>query len=314
MISDDAVSGWAGDASLANTRRWMTEHGYDSEFVESLNLEIEQRILRGDVEIGILPIEAVGEMAAGFAVAALAGRAESWLALGRCYRNGWIQQPITWPGRHDFPDAELIGAALRCFAEAAALGERTGAINFAAVSRYASPEARRAALAFLSGFLDEDPDGTATYWHGLVEYLLGEAADALATQERSAALGNADAMFELYILHAKGEGAPQDDEAARTWLLRAADLDHSRALYNVAAGHATGDGFPKDGTAAAGYYERAAKAGNERAAATLGVMYLTGDGVPDDPATAARWFDSAESEGFDVDGWLDQLGLSRPPS
>jgi Sel1 repeat-containing protein len=312
MILDDRASGWAGDASLANTRRWMAEHGHDPEFVESINLEIEQQVLRGDVELGILPIKVVGEMAAGFAAAALAGRAESWLALGRCYRNGWIQQPITWPGRHEFADTELVGAALRCFAEAAALGDRTGAISFAAVSRYASPEARRAALACLSGFLDDDPDGTATYWYGLVEYFQGETTSAAATQERSAALGNADAMFELYVLHAKGDGVPQDDEAARTWLLRAADLDQPRALYNVAAGHATGDGFPKDGAVAAGYYERAAKAGNERAAATLGVMYLTGDGVPEDPATAARWFDSAESADFDVDGWLDQLGLSRP--
>lgn len=290
----------------------MAEHGHEPEFVEALNLEIEQRILRGDVEIGILPVEAVGEMAAGFAAAALAGRAGSWLALGRCYRNGWIQRPITWPGHHEFADTELVGAALRCFAEAAALGDRTGAVDFAAVSRYASPPARRAALACLSGFLDEDPGGTATYWYGLVEYFLGEAGAAAATQERAAALGNADAMFELYVLHVKGEGVPQDDAAARTWLLRAADLDHPRALYNVAAGHATGDGFPKDGAAAAGYYERAANAGNERAAATLGVMYLTGDGVPEDAATATRWFDSAESADFDVDGWLDRLGLARP--
>lgn len=313
---DDAVSGWLGDDSLAGTRRWTAEHGHGPEFVESLNLEVEQRILRRDVEIGILPVEAVGDMAAGFAVAALAGRAGSWLALGRCYRAGCIQRAITWPGGYDFADTDrdADGAALRCFAEAAALGDRMGAIVFAAMSRRASEDARRAALAYLSDFLDEDPGGTATYWYGVLEDMLGAAADAVATQERSAALGNADAMFELHILYVKGEGVPQDDEAAREWLLRAADLDHPRALYNVAAGHAAGDGFPRDSAVAAEYYERAANAGNGRAAATLGVMYLTGEGVPSDPAEAARWFDHAELEDFDVDGWLDHLGMRRPSS
>ncbi len=310
----DEASGWRGDDSLESVRQWMAAHGHGAAWVEALKLDTEQKILRGDVEAGILPIKAVGDMAAGFAVAALDGRPESWMALGRCYRDGWIERPITWPGQYAFadPDQEPVGAALRCFAEAAALGDRLGAMSFASTSRHGSGEAKRTALKFLAGFIDDDADGSATSWYGLVEYSLGDTTAAAATYRRAAALGNADAMFELYVLHAKGDGVPQDDATAREWLVRAAELDHPRALYNVGAGYATGDGFPKDGALAVDHYQRAAKAGNSQAAATLGYMYLTGDGVAPDPSAAAEWFNTAELGDFDVDDWLRRLGLERP--
>ena len=310
----DQASGWRGDDSLESTRRWMAEHGHDPEFVELLNLEREQRVLRGDIVAGILPVRELAEMAAGFAAAALSGRAASWLALGRCYRDGRIERPITWPGRYPFADTDQapVGAALRCFAEAAELGDRQGVLMFASTSRDGSEEARRTALTYLAGLLDDDPDGVVAGWYGQVEYVLGDATGAVATYERAASLGNADAMFELYVLHVTGDGVPADGATAREWLLKAAESGQPRALYNVGAGYATGDGFPQDDAAAVDHYERAAKAGNAQAAATLGVMRLTGDMVPQDPKAAAEWFGQAESGGFEVEAWLRRLGLERP--
>jgi TPR repeat protein len=167
-------------------------------------------------------------------------------------------------------------------------------------------------LTLLEPYLADDPTGEVLVWCSHVNFARGDFPAALAAGERAAALGNADAMFELYVFHANGYGVPQSDEVAHEWLMRAAELGQPRALYNVGAAHATGRGLPKDGVAAVRYYERAAQAGNGQAAATLGVMYLTGDLVAEDHEQAARWFADAEEEGFDVDGWLDGLGLQRP--
>lgn len=73
-----------------------------------------------------------------------------------------------------------------------------------------------------------------------------------------------------------------------------------------------GNGFPKDTARSIEYYQRAADAGNGRAAATLGVMCLMGEGMEPDPKRAGRWLDEAEELGFDVDDWLDQVGMARP--
>jgi len=303
-----------GESLLAEARQAMSAEPVDGGYLEDLCGEIDGRILRADMMIGILPVDAPEVMIQGYAATALVGRAAGWVRLGRWYLDEGVGQPVAWPSEHGFPDAaaEPVGAALRCFAEAAARGDRTGALMFASTSRRGSEQAKRVALALLTPFLADDGGGEATYWYGLVQHTLGEARSAVVTQERAAALGNADAMFELYVLHVKGYGVPQSDAAAHEWLVRAADLDQPRALYNVAAGYATGRGFPKDGAAAAVYYERAANAGNAQAAATLGVMYLFGDGVDEDPAAAARWLARAEEDGFDVHGWLERLGLERP--
>jgi TPR repeat protein len=198
------------------------------------------------------------------------------------------------------------------FAAAAAAGHRGAALRYAGLSRTLSTEDKEAARRYLAPHLASDPDGTAHYWYGVLQYLLGNAGAAAITQHRAADQGNAEALFELHIFYATGQGVVADEAIAHDYLVRAAALDQPRALYNVAAGYATGNGFPLDKPRAAGCYERAAEAGNARAAATLGVMHLIGDGIPEDPALAARWLDHAERDGYDVDDLLAQLALSRP--
>jgi TPR repeat protein len=302
------------EALLAETRRVTAADPLDAAYLEGLCREIDSRIVRGDAMIGILPVQAYDVLVQGYAAAALAGRTDVWVPLGRRLLDPRAGRAPTWPSPHPFPtgDDETLDAALRCFAEAARHGNRQGAYLFAAVARQAVGRVGRYALALLEPLRADDPTGEATYWSGIVRYLLGDGEAAIADHQRAAAAGNADAMFELHVLYGTGDAVPQDDAVARQWLLRAAERDHPRALYNVAAAHATGQGFPRDEAAAAGWYERAANAGNPRAAATLGVMCLVGSGVPADPARAAEWLDRAEAQGFDVDGWLDQLGMRRP--
>ncbi|MEU4381353.1 tetratricopeptide repeat protein [Micromonospora echinofusca] len=313
-LTPATASSAPGDTLLAETERVTAAEPLDAAHLEGLCREIDGRIVRGDVMIGILPIRAYEVLVRGYLAAARAGRTDAWVPLGRRLLDLPIGQPPAWPSPHPFPTSgnDVLDAALRCFAEAAGQGDRQGAYLFAAVGREAVGRVGRYALTLLEPLRADDPTGEARYWSGIVHYLLGEGEAAVAYHRQAAEAGNADAMFELHVLHDTGDMVPRDGAVARQWLLRAAEREHPRALYNVAAGHASGRGFPRDEAVAAGWYERAANAGNARAAATLGVMCLLGSGVPTDPARAARWLDQAEEQGFDVDGWLDQLGMRRP--
>ncbi|MFB6398337.1 tetratricopeptide repeat protein [Polymorphospora lycopeni] len=313
-LSPAAASSSNANALLAETVRATEADPLDAAYLEGLCREIDGRITRGDAMIGILPVQAYDVLVRGYVAAALAGRTEVWTLLGQRLLDLPFGRPPALPSPHLFPagEDEILDAALRCFAEAARHGSRQGAYRFAAAGRPAVRRVGPYALTLLEPLLADDPTGEASYWSGITHYLLGNGGTALGYHERAAAAGNADAMFELHVLYGTGDTVPRDDVAARQWLMRAADREHPRALYNIAAGHATGQGFPRDEEAAAGWYERAAIAGSPRAAATLGVMCLLGSGVTTDPARAARWLDQAEEQGFDVSGWLEQLGLSRP--
>ncbi|WP_327004948.1 sel1 repeat family protein [Dactylosporangium sp. NBC_01737] len=273
----------------------------DLDLVETACTTLAGRIDRGDMMIGILPVEAAAVVVAGLSAV---GTATAWITLGRCYLG---VDGALLPGAEG--DTQL-DRARHCFARAATLGDRDGALLFARACADGPVEAQREAREHLRPHAATDAE--ARYRLGLVEQWLGDPAAAVEHHLWAAGQGNADAAFELYVLYSTGEGVPRDDDTGRTWLLRAADLGQPRALYNVGAAHATGTGFPADLTLAADYYRRAADAGNARAAAMLGYMHLVGEGIPADEATAARWFDTAEDLGHPVDDWLDQLDLDRP--
>lgn len=151
---------------------------------------------------------------------------------------------------------------------------------------------------------EDDPDGGAHVLRGGMRYngygFRQDAAAAVADHEEAARRGNADALFELSVLTATGQGTPVDEARSRAFLEQAADAGHPRALYNLAAEHATGRGRPRDSARALELYLAAGDQGNGRAAFTAGVMMLTGDGSLPDPARAGRAFALAEDLGFDV--------------
>jgi TPR repeat protein len=70
--------------------------------------------------------------------------------------------------------------------------------------------------------------------------------------------GNADAQYNLGIMHLNGKGVKTDALEGKKWLTRAADQGHTKAQY------------------------------------CLGVMYSTGTGVPQDMDEAFRWKEAAE--------------------
>ncbi|MFG2044220.1 tetratricopeptide repeat protein [Dactylosporangium sp. NPDC048998] len=281
---------------------------------EDACVELARRINRADLMIGILPMDATDAVVAGLAEAGRAGSARAWRELGVCYlgTDGDRLPPADWPPAQPYADGtdHPHGRALRCFHEAAVLGDRDGAVLFAKASRDASASAREAARELLRPHVRGD--AAAGYQYGLLEQWLGNPGAAVEHHLRAAGQDDADAAFELYVLFSTGTGVERDFAEARRWLERAADLGQHRALYNMGAAHATGDGRPQDMALAVDFYERAARAGNARAATTLGVMYLTGGGVDEDPGRAEEWLDLADDLGHPVDEWLDQLGLERP--
>lgn len=109
---------------------------------------------------------------------------------------------------------------------------------------------------------------------------------SLGYHQKAAALGNADAMFELYVYYVRGIGTEMDEELAMDWNLKAANAGSDRACYNLGTFYATGNGVPQDMDVAVQWYEKASQMGNFRATETLGLMYRYGEGVPEDVAKA----------------------------
>lgn len=163
---------------------------------------------------------------------------------------------------------------------------------------------------------------------GLDAYAAGDHAAALETLRPLANQGNPAALYQLSVMHARGEGvaanpteaedwlrraaeaghaqaqyqwalvlraraieeSTNDDQTVLLWLRRAADQDNADALLALGAMHGAGvSGLARDEAASRDYIERAAARGHLRAQYLLGRMHLRGEGVPADPAKARPW-------------------------
>lgn len=139
--------------------------------------------------------------------------------------------------------------------------------------------------------LGEKGYSPALYELGLLYYngeswLPSDYAISLDYHHQAAELGNADAMFELYVYYSTGIGVEIDNEKAIDWNFKAAKAGNDRACYNLGAFYATGNGVPQDMEEAVNWYNEASQLGNVRATKTLGLMYRYGEGVPQDDAKA----------------------------
>lgn len=255
-----------------------------------------------DIEAGTEPESARTVMAQALREAAQGGLPEAWVDYGRCLWNGW-------------GTAENREEALAAYRKAADLGSEYGAYLAAhnlywTFKRY--DEAHAYALKAQKG---EDPTGEARYLLGLMAYngrgQQKDIAGSLRLHQEAAARGNPDALFELFVYAVNGIGEKQK---AVFYLQEAGKREQPRAMANLGALHATGRmaGIAKDLEESVKWYRRAANKGIGRAAAALGVMAMRGDGMPNDPEAAKAFFARAEALGFDVDEYLDEVGMRRP--
>jgi len=254
------------------------------------------------IEAGSEPAERREVLAKALHEVAIGGHPDAWIDYGRCLWNG-------------FGVTEDREAAIDAYKHAAELGSDYGAY-IAAYSLYWTferyDEAYRYAESALKG---KDPDGKVRYLLGLMAYngrgRTRDVAESLRLHQEAAARGNADAMFELFVYAIQGIGG--DRSRAVSYLMEAGKRDQPRAAANLGALYATGQmqGIPKDLTQSIKWYQRAADLGVGRAAAALGAMSLRGEGMVRDPVAAEVYFKRAEELEFDVDTYLQKIGLSR---
>lgn len=167
--------------------------------------------------------------------------------------------------------------------------------------------------------------GKKEYRLALAEYLKLAQADAAAQPERITA------QYMLGVMHANGEGIPQDYSEAVSWYYLAAQQGHAGAQNNLGVMYYRGRGVPAnliraykwlslasaggDTTAAANSkvvaahmtpkqleqaqsFVDAARQGNVKAQFDLGVKYANGRGVSRDYREAASWYYLAAQQGY----------------
>lgn len=268
--------------------------------------ETRSQIVRGDMMLGILTIEEVEKVAKAYRRAAEMGKAGAWIRLAH------------WAAAPEYGEQDLVIAesALQKAIETGAEGARLELVKIRwFYKRETATEPERAdAFRTIQSIVKAEPENAeAIFFLALLTtHGFGTAAsptEGFQLQKRAAALGETDAMFELYIHHAVGLGVPKDEAKAFEACLSAAEAGHSRAMYNIGAFHAAGRGIPKNIPEALKWYERSADAGNPSAMAGLAVIYAMGDGVEVDRKYAEQLFDQADYCGLDVSGLRKRVGM-----
>ena len=256
--------------------------------------------------LGILKLEEVEKIAKVYRRAAEMGKADAWIRLAR-----WAAAPECGE-----PDLGVAESALQKAIEAGADGARLELVRMRWFYKRgtATQVEKTDAFRTVQAIVTSEPENfKATYFLALLTtHGFGTVASptkGFKLQQRAAALGNTDAMFELYIHHAVGLGVPKDEEKAFVACQSAAEAGHPRAMYNMGAFHAAGRGVPKNIPEAIMWYERSADAGNPSAMAGLAVIYAMGDGVDVDREHAEELFNQADYCGLDVTGLRKRVGM-----
>lgn len=156
---------------------------------------------------------------------------------------------------------------------------------------------------FLDG--DECSDETkalAMYYLGLFySGRYGEEKNSLEAASMfssSAALGNADAMFEYASLFAKGEGVEVDIDTCFEWMNRAAQAGSSKAYYNLGYFYEEGLGTEVNESQAFECFETAAKAHHPYALFRMFEIYNNGEfNIAKDYVTAVKYLRESADRG-----------------
>ena len=257
---------------------------------------VQERLLRGDLQLGLLAPAEVGQVPAALAKVAQV-MPEAWLDLA-----DWHLSSL--PGEPD------VAAAQRALEAAVAAEVPTAVLRRLQLAWHhqrdsLSPAARRECFEQLRRLHEAEPQQAEVM--NLLGYLttagFGTPADpaaGLAWHEQAAELLNSDAMFEIAIHHFNGLGTPQDPAAGLRATERAAKAGHARAMFNLGAFHAAGRFTPQDMAQALRWYEQAVEAGHAQACVNLAALHALGEGLPIDLDKTAAYLDEAEARGLDV--------------
>ena len=99
------------------------------------------------------------------------------------------------------------------------------------------------------------------------------------------------------LLHARGEGVPNDDEASFHYFERAAGAGYPDAMFQLGQAYRKGQGIEVDAIEARKWYGRAADAGQPEAMNEYGVALAEGFGGPEDLVEGCAWIYAAVGRG-----------------
>lgn len=223
--------------------------------------------------------------------------------------------------------AQNFGAAFKGFTAAAALGQTTAMFNLGVMHEQGQGTAKNfeEAVAWFekaaaAGHEKATPEFIQSYrvrldFHrGLTAYNAKDFPVAFASWKKAADAGNTNAMFNLSILHERGEGTEADPAAALAWIEKAVaagykqpvDASTKRLKGRIAgaAEYKQADAAEKANelVAARSWYEKAAAAGNVLALARLGYFYQYGVTVVADEKKAQEFYQRAADGGDEFSG------------
>lgn len=122
---------------------------------------------------------------------------------------------------------------------------------------------------------------------------------ALHEWQPLAALGHADAQYQIGNLYEYGRGVPQSDVEAVKKYISAANRGHASAQYRLGVLYDNGWGVIQNDFEAVQWYKMAAELGHDYAQFDLALMYAYGTGVKQDYVQAYMWMSIAIAQGND---------------
>jgi TPR repeat protein len=162
----------------------------------------------------------------------------------------------------------------------------------------------REAVRYFERGLQHDPDHPLLHFHLGVAYYQGlgvptNYAQAVASWQKAAEKGNAEAQNNLGQAYELGNGAEQDYGQAASWYRKAGAQGHITSQFNIGVMYELGNGVPQDFAQAATWYQKAADRGYAPAQFNLGLLYELGQGVLQDFEQAAVWYHEAAECGME---------------
>lgn len=150
--------------------------------------------------------------------------------------------------------------------------------------------------------IQQSPDYFSMLDKALKAYEAGDYERARELFQPLAEAGDPDGLYNLGVMHARGEGGPKEPAKAMQYYRRAAVLGSPNAMTNLASHYYYGDGVEKDMAEAARLYGLAARAGVPLAQRYYGVMLIKGTGVEQNVAQGADWLMQAALRGDQLAG------------
>ena len=124
-------------------------------------------------------------------------------------------------------------------------------------------------------------------------------AEVLARLQRRADKGDKIAQWAMGVAYGHGKyGLKKNEKRAVQYYEKSAALGHAEAQYNLGSCFRSGTGAKMDKKKALKYFTQSSEQGNAEAHNTCGIMHYQGEGVERDVEEALRYFELAAAQGF----------------